>query len=297
MSDQLRNLSIDAFRSAVTPAFQSGSRFRDTVMEFSGVEAETQRFPVIGVSDVSGRASGQHITPANTGNAKPRATLEPLEWYDRVDHQDNAITNVDWMRNLGMVGGKAVGRKIDGLILAAAASWNTGANDAYLRPGLTQGEMREDTGGAATFTAAHLAKGVGKLYDAADDENLDLTLALPASIFEVWAAQDDFKSFDFLQQGAGKANLTAEGKAAFAKVYGAKPIFVGQAARADGKGKLPANRAYLWDRNCIGLAMGTVSTMGSVEWSVETRSWVVSAEANGGAVKTNHSGVFTFRLQ
>lgn len=291
MSLQLRQLALDAFRATAATAFQSGSRLRDRVTVMEDVEAATQRFPIFGVADANSRGSSQDVVPANIGNAKPTANLEPREVFDYIDRQDQAITNVDTMRRYGEISGKGVGRQLDNDIIEALKDYDA---TAYSRSGLGAA-LSVSAGTAGKLDAADIAKAVAMLMDELDNEDAELTLVAPALQFETWIADTKLANFDYLQQGAGRSNANATGS--FEMIYGCKPILIGQKARRAGHGRLPDDRAYMFDRNCVGLAIGTVERMGVVEWVPQKRSWMVGAEANAGATRINNSGVVEIKIR
>ena len=290
MSQNLRNLAIEAFRATAEAAFQSGSKLRDRVMVISGVEAEKQRFPVIGVVDAVQRQSQADVTPSNTANAKPTADLTPDEAFDYIDRQDSALTNVDAMRGYGMTLGKGVSRQFDEKIIKSL-DVGFASSQAYKHPGMT-GIRQTATG--QTLNAAGLAGAMEMLMDFDFDPQVeDVTLAYPASQFSNMADEMKFASMDYMQ-GTTKPGVTKTGK--FEEIYGCKPIFFGQSGRRTNKGRLQDNTAWLFCRRAVGLAVGTTERMGVVEWVPQKRSWLVGAECNSGAVKIQEAGIVKIRL-
>ena len=293
MSVHLRNLAIEAYRATAEAAFQSGSKLRDRVMVISGVEAEKQRFPVIGVTDANQRQSGADVTPTNVGNAKPEADLTPDEAFDYLDRQDTALTNVDAMRGYGMSHGKAVSRQFDAKIVAALAVAYANSQ-AYKHPGMTAvNNVNVASGGK--FDAAAISAIAEALMEWDFDPTMEeVTLVYPASRFSDMAEETKFASMDYMQ-GTGAPGVTKTGR--FEEIYGMKPIFIGNKGRRAGKGKLQDNRAWAFCRRAVGLAVGTTERMGVVEWVPQKRSWLVGAECNSGAVKIQEAGVVQVTFQ
>ena len=301
MSQHLRNLAIAAFKATLDPAYQSGSKLRAAVTEISGVEAETQRFPVIGVTDSNERGTAEDVIPRNVQNAKPTAALTPDESFDYLDRQDTALTNVDAMRGYGMTHGKAVARRYDAKIIGAisASFVASGGTGPYNHPGLTAiNTVNASTGG---INAANLASAMEMLMDWDFDVDAEMvTLAYPSSQFSNMADEMKFASMDYMQ-GTGAPGVTKTGR--FEEIYGCKPVFIGQRGRQQGKGTsfqrqgaLPNNRAYLFCKSAVGLAVGTTERLGVVEWVPQKRSWLVGAECNSGAIKIQEAGVVEIRL-
>lgn len=288
---QISDLAADVYRSAAQMAFQSNSRLRSRVFEIPNVVGKRQDFPIFGSGDSTERSSQSEITPANLGNAQPWATLKPIEWFDLIDRQDQVLTNVDAARPAGMVAGKACGRKIDNHIIDALKSYDS---TAYSRDGLTAG-LFVKSGTAQQLTSKGLREAASVIMDETDNEDVELTVVMPATVFQYLADDERLISFDFLQQARGQDNVTATAK--FYEIYGMVPILIGQNARRDGHGKLPANRAYVFDKNCVGLATSTLDRMGVMEWVPMRRSVLVGAETKAGATRINNSGIVEIRFE
>ena len=309
MSQHLPNLAIAAFKATLDPAYQSGSKLRGRVTEISGVEAETQRFPVIGVTDANERGTAEDVIPRNVRNAKPTASLTPDESFDYLDRQDTALTNVDAMRGYGMTHGKAVARRYDAKIIGAiSAAFSTSETGPYNHPGFTATDniydassARTNPASAAGLSAGHLSRAMEMLMQwDYDVDGEDVTLAYPSSQFSTMSDELKFASMDYMQ-GTGAPGVTKTGR--FEEIYGCMPIFIGQKGRQQGKGAtyqrqgaLPDNRAYLFCRSAVGLAVGTTERLGVVEWVPQKRSWLVGAECNSGAIKIQAAGVVAITL-
>ena len=300
MSQALRQLAIDTFRENAELAYQTGSKLRDRVTVASGITGESHRFPIFGSTDAERRASQADVTPANLGNKRPTALLEPFESFDYLDLQDNAITNVDAMRQYGIVHGRAVARQFDEPIIAALQTYDA---NAYSRAGLAAAlsfktGVAPDSKAAGVpngFTSAHIAEAMAMLMDEMDDSDPeDCTLVYPARRFDAMAGDVKLASMDYMQ-GTGSPGVTKTG--GFMSIYGCKPVFIGQNARRTGHGRLPDNRAYLFHRRAIGLATGTVENLGVVAKIEQKRSWLIGAEANAGATRINNGGVIEIRLE
>ena len=293
MSTEARNLAIAAFRAAAEDAYETGSKLRGTVMEISGVMAETQRFPVIGVTDSVERQSQGEVVPANIGNAKPTATLRPRERFEFLDTMDRAITNVDLMRGYGRACGKSVARQFDEDIIKVLSVYD---GTAYSRPGLAANVATITTGASQKIGAADIAKAVAMLMDedvgAEDPESC--TFAFAASEFENLATDELLSSMDYVQ---GRVTESAR----FGKFYGCMPVSIGQANRREGHGKFKVVNgkpvAYVYAKNSVGLAVGTVENMSVVEWMPSRRSWMVGAETLAGATRIQNAGIVEIQLK
>ena len=211
---QIRKLAVDIFRSNAQMAFQSGSRLRDRVYTETGVQAETVHFPVFGTGDARTRASQADIVPANLANKRPSVKLEPFEWFDLLDRQDTALTNVDAARNYGIVAGRALGRQFDQHIIAGAlqpGAGNANVSNAYSRSGMPAGGLAFTTAGSGLLGIEDLGKAAAMIMDEVDGDAMDLTLVAPALQFEEWSKDDKFLRMEYLQQGRGQSNVMVTG--------------------------------------------------------------------------------------
>ena len=291
MSQHIRDLAIEAFRSSAETAYQMGSKLREHVFEISGVEAEVQHFPVFGTTDATVRQSQQDVVPSNLTNKRPKAVLTPRESFDYLDRQDQALTNVDTMRAYGMIHGKAVSRQYDADIISVLGTYD---GEAYSRtdPALSANLTYATTSGM--FDHGDIAVPRGMLMDEMDDDaSEDICLVYPAASFHLLATDVRLASMDYMQ-GTQAPGVTKTGK--FMEIYGVKPIFIGNNARRTGHGALPANTAYMFHKRAIGLATGTVERLGVVAFIEQKRSWMIGAEANAGATRINNGGIVVITL-
>ena len=296
---QIRKLAVDIFRSNAQMAFQSGSRLRDRVYTETGVQAETVHFPVFGTGDARTRASQADIVPANLANKRPSVKLEPFEWFDLLDRQDTALTNVDAARNYGIVAGRALGRQFDQHIISGAlqpGAGNVNVSNAYSRSGMAAGGLAFTTAASGKIGMADLGKAAAMIMDEIDGDSMDLTLVAPARQFEQWADDDKFLRMEYLQQGRGQSNVMVTGNFG-GMMFGFTVILIGQQARRTGHGKLPDKKCWVFDRNCVGLAVGTTENVGIMEWIPYKRSMMIGAEANAGACRINNSGIIEITIK
>ena len=279
------NLHIDAFSEALQTGYNSGSRLMDRVLHLSDVQAATQRFPVLGTGEAEERASQADINPVNFGNAKPTANLAPAEAMDLIDENDLGVTNVPLAQKYGMQAGKAIGRRHDRDIIGALSAWSAAA---YTRPGLVSpgNQVMVDQVGSkrGPITAENLAEGLSLLLDEDIDEGEDCTLVFQSGWFQDFAKEEKFSSMDYVNN-----RLTETAR--LAQIYGCVPIGIPNSRQA---GKLPANRAYLFARNAIGLATGTVGKDNIFDWIPIKQSYLVGSKTMSGACRIQNAGIVEF---
>lgn len=302
-------LAIEVYRESFWSAYQSGSKLRDRVYVEEGVEALVKHMPVFGSVDTNQRNAGEDVTIIDTPNARPLAMLKPWHSFGLVDKQVNAITNVDLMRGKGMQHGKAVARQMDEPIIDALKAFSGGTPGAYSRPGMTASTYGNPTAAHGASDGTHVistanagkiaANDIAKMKAALmaedfDVDEQDVTFVYDAVEFADMAEDQLLASFDYLQQGSGRDNVTATSR--FGMIYGAKPIAIGNRGRRSGHGQLPTNRAYMFVRNAVALAVGTTENLGVMDWIPMKRSTLVGGECNAGACRTQNAGIVILKV-
>ena len=301
--DRLRNLAIAAFRKRYEKAVQTGSKMKGRCLEISGVMAESQRFPIIGVvTETTTRGAGQRIQATETPNAKPTAFLTPDESWAWIDIQTRAITNVEAMQGYADTHGKALMRKCyDHKMLAALATTPTSADQTelgpYRHPGLPSTapfKLRVGTTAAGKdLTGPVLAEAMEMMMDFDDDlDPDDLTLVMPATQWTSLANDTNMTSADYYQ-GLTNAGFMKTGK--FGPLVGAHPIVIGSKGAREKEGKIKGvggkQASYLYHKNALGMAVGTTEKKGVVKFIDDHRSWMIGGEGNTGAVKIQEAGI------
>lgn len=302
-ANSLQNLAIDRFRAACAIAWQTGSKLRMAVDEYTGIEALTYQLPSTGYVDTTERDSTNEVQPDDAGSWKPVVTLGPAESFTYVDKQDQAITNAQWMARQGEIRGKAVGRRYDGLILQAAETWDSAAYSGgdtdttlTLKTGdvaIVTPERAANKNAGATITSEVLAQAVGMLIDrdvGADDPE-SCFFVIPATQFHHLAG--DLKN-GFWNYSGGGVEVTQ--RARFQDLYGCTPIVIGNMARRAGHGRIPDNRAYVWAKSSLALCLGTTEELGVMEWVPHRRSWMIGAETNAGAGRQMNNGIVKINI-
>ena len=305
-------LAIQVYRETFFEAYQSGSKLGDRTYREDGIEALIKHMPVFGSVDTNQRGAGEDVTIIDTPNARPFVELTPWHSFGLVDKQVNAITNVDLMRGKGMMHGKAVARQMDEPIIEALKAFSS---TAYSRPDMTAANygsltsthaqaMTARTAGNSTHVipsktkdaivgediAAMKATLMGEDFDV--DEQ-DVTFVYDAIEFDNMAKDNTLSSFDFLQQAAGRDNVTATSR--FGMIYGAMPIAIGNAGRRAGHGRLPKGLAFMFVRNALALGVGTTENLAVMDWIPMKRSTLVGGECNAGACRLQNAGIVALR--
>ena len=278
--DSHRNLSIDAYRAAVELGHQNGSKLIDAVMVQRGVMAQTYRFPVAGQVDPTTKDAYDEVTLTNPGSAKPTAILEPTYSFGMVDVGNEALTNAQWMAQQGGIHGRAISRQYDEHILAAA---NVFDSEAYTRSGLTAADMAYTTVTANEIDSDDLIECVARLKD--EDADADCQFVYPARQFATFAKE--LKAAYWAFRGGTEENKRGgEGT-----MYGCTPRPIPQQTRRSGHGKIPDNRFYVWNKNDIGLAIGTLERLGVMDWIPMRQGYLIGGRTNAGATRIQNAGI------
>ena len=113
---------VTQYEAEVFMAYQrGGSKLRNTVRVRSGVVGKTDKFTRIGKGVANQKTRNAAVTAMGIDHSQVQATLE--DWYapDYVDVLDEYKIKHDERRVLSQAGAFAIGRKVDQLIIAAAA--------------------------------------------------------------------------------------------------------------------------------------------------------------------------------
>ena len=310
MAVQDRNLAIQAYRARLAAAFQSGSKLSNHVTWQNGVEAESYRFPIDGIADVTSKASGADVVPVEIDNARPTAYLESKYSTSYLDPQDTRLSNVDFMRSRADKHAKAMKRAWDAEILRVVRGWDT---NAYTRTSLAEPTATgiatpvansldilapaPATGTASRLTAELIAEARSYLLneDMGDDPE-ELCFIFPALESDNIMTSDRLANFDYAEQGRGQGNISRTGN--FQMLYGMTPVpMPAQGGRTEQNATLSADECWAFAKSAIGMAEGTNKNMMIHEWSVDKQSWLVGARSNFGATRIQNAGFVRIRLR
>ena len=133
MSQQITAAFVQNYRGTViTLAQQRGSRLRGCVTVHSDVTGKTDFFDRVGATVAQVKTTRHGNTPLiETPHSRRMITLSTYEWADLIDKPDKVRTLIDPEGHYAKVGGYAMGRSMDDVILAAlvgsAATGETGS--------------------------------------------------------------------------------------------------------------------------------------------------------------------------
>jgi len=123
MSITIDQAFIPDFEDDVKLAYQQGgSKARGTVRLKTNVTGSTSRFQKVGKGTANKKARHGRVPPMNAQHSYADAAIEDWHAGDWVDKLDEYKINIDERQAMIMTGASALGRKVDGLIFAAARS-------------------------------------------------------------------------------------------------------------------------------------------------------------------------------
>ena len=131
MAQSITNAFVTLFDAEVKQAFQAESVLRGAVRLRSGVSSNTYKFPKLGKGSATVRIPQTDVTPLNVTYSQVTATMSDYNAAEYSDIFHQAKVNFDERSELVQVVSKAIGRRLDQLIidaLSGASSPNTVAN-------------------------------------------------------------------------------------------------------------------------------------------------------------------------
>ena len=184
MSLTLSTAYVTLFDSEVKQAYQASSVLRDTVRLRSGVEGNTYKFPKIGKGSATLRVPQADITPLGVAHSQVSVTMTDYSAGEYSDIFMQSKVNFDERRELVEVVSKAIGRRLDQMIIDAIDGAGTsltvansigGSNTNLNVDKLLKAKQLMDTGNVPAedrYILCH-AKSMQGLLDEADVKSID----------------------------------------------------------------------------------------------------------------------------
>jgi hypothetical protein len=131
MAQSITNAFVTLFDAEVKQAYQAESSLLGCVRLRQGVQGNTYKFPKLGKGSATARIPQTDVTPLNVTYSQVEATMSDYNAAEYSDIFHQAKVNFDERQELVQVVSKAIGRRMDQLIIdaiAAASSPSTVAN-------------------------------------------------------------------------------------------------------------------------------------------------------------------------
>ena len=131
MAQSITTAFVTLFDAEVKQAYQAESVLVPTVRLRQGVQGNTYKFPKLGKGSATARIPQTDVTPLNVTYSQVEATMSDYNAAEYSDIFHQSKVNFDERQELVQVVSKAIGRRMDQLIIdaiAAASSPSTVAN-------------------------------------------------------------------------------------------------------------------------------------------------------------------------
>ena len=275
MAQSITNAFVTLFDAEVKQAYQSESVLRQAVRLRSGVQGQTYKFNKLGKGSATARIPKTDVTPLNVTYSQVTATMSDYNAAEYSDIFHQAKVNFDERSELVQVVSKAIGRRIDQLVIDAL----NGASGAS-----TVAKTVVTSGSAA---ASNL--NVGKLIaakKALDAKNVpfdDRCIAVHANNLAGLLGDERAVSGDF-------ASIKALVSGEINTFMGMKFIVLGD--RDEGGLPLTSNdrSVFAFHRSAIGMAENMAQKT-EINYVPEKTSFLVNSMFSAGAVSIDDEGI------
>ena len=119
MAQSITNAFVTLFDAEVKQAYQGESSILDCVRLRQGVQGNTYKFPKLGKGSATARIPQTDVTPLNVTYSQVTATMRDYNAAEYSDIFHQAKVNFDERSELVTVVSKAIGRRMDQLIIDA----------------------------------------------------------------------------------------------------------------------------------------------------------------------------------
>lgn len=275
MAQSITNAFVTLFDAEVKQAYQSESVLRQAVRLRSGVQGQTYKFNKLGKGSATARIPQTDVTPLNVTYSQVTATMSDYNAAEYSDIFHQAKVNFDERSELVQVVSKAIGRRIDQLVIDAL----NGASGAS-----TVAKNVVTSGSAANSNL-----NVGKLIaakKALDTKNVpfdDRCIAVHANNLAGLLGDERAVSGDF-------ASIKALVSGEINTFMGMKFIVLGD--RDEGGLPLSTNdrSVFAFHRSAIGMAENMAQKT-EINYVPEKTSFLVNSMFSAGAVSIDDEGV------
>ncbi len=275
MAQSITNAFVTLFDAEVKQAYQSESVLRQAVRLRSGVQGQTYKFNKLGKGSATARIPQTDVTPLNVTYSQVTATMSDYNAAEYSDIFHQAKVNFDERSELVQVVSKAIGRRIDQLVIDAL----NGASGAS-----TVAKTVVTSGSAASSNL-----NVGKLIaakKALDTKNVpfdDRCIAVHANNLAGLLGDERAVSGDF-------ASIKALVSGEINTFMGMKFIVLGD--RDEGGLPLTSNdrSVFAFHRSAIGMAENMAQKT-EINYVPEKTSFLVNSMFSAGAVSIDDEGV------
>lgn len=259
------------FDSLVKHNYQNPALLMGKVRTRTNVGAKTYRFPKLGKGIASERVPQSDVVPMNVAHSYADVTIKDWDASDYSAHEDLDKLAFDERRELMLSVNKAIGRRVDQIIIDAMAA------SAYST------QVGTAVGGTDTSLNIEKILRAKKLLDAngvpAEDRCMVINAAaLENALLETEIGSSDFNVMKSLAMGELKKFAQFEFIMIEDRTEGGLPI------------SSTTRNCFAFHKDAVGLAMSAAPTT-RVAYIDEKVSTLVRASVSAGAVTIDTSGV------
>ena len=275
MAQSITNAFVTLFDAEVKQAYQSESVLRQAVRLRSGVQGQTYKFNKLGKGSATARIPQTDVTPLNVTYSQVTATMSDYNAAEYSDIFHQAKVNFDERSELVQVVSKAIGRRIDQLVIDAlngASGASTVAKNVV-------------TSGSAANSNLNVGKLIAakKALDAKNVPFDDRCIAVHANNLAGLLGDERAVSGDF-------ASIKALVSGEINTFMGMK--FIVRGDRDEGGLPLSTNdrSVFAFHRSAIGMAENMAQKT-EINYVPEKTSFLVNSMFSAGAVSIDDEGV------
>jgi len=272
MSTGLSPAFVTLFSEEVKQAYQAESKLRNTVRLRTGVVGSTVKFPKVGKGVASVHTPSTDVVPLNSTFSQATATLADYAAPEYTSIFDQAKVNFSERSELVQVCSKAIGRRLDQMVIDALDGAGTSLTVA------------NSIGGSNTNMNEAKLRDAHKQLNAKNVPAGDRYVLMHANNLNSLLSQTAVTSADFV---AGRPLVSGQ----FGEYMGFNVIVIGDmdenGLAIDGSSD---RKCLAWHKHAIGLAEG-ISSRVEVNYVPEKVSWLVSALFSAGAVGIDAEGI------
>ena len=260
------------FDALVKQAYQGTSLLMGKVRTRTNVNAKTYSFPVLGKGIASLRIPQSDVVPMNVTHTAKTCTIVDWDASDYSAIEDLDKLAFDEKRELVMSVSKAIGRRIDQIIVNAmdASAFAT--------------QVATSVGGSTTSLNIEKIVRAKRLLDANGVPQSDRVMLINANALENALLETEIGSSDF---NVAKALATGELKT----FSGFEFIMMEDRTNEGGIPKTSTTRnCFAFHKDAVGMAM-TSGVRSNVDWIPEKKSWLITSGMSAGAVTIDTDGV------
>lgn len=260
------------FDTLIKQDYQNGALLAGKVRTRTGVNAKTHKFPKLGKGLAQPRVPQTDVVPMNVAHSTATVTLEDWIAADYSDVLDLDKLSFDEKMELVESAKKAVGRRMDQLVIDAMAS------SAFAT------QVATSVGGSNTSLNIEKFARAKRLLDANGVPADGRCMAINALALENALLEPEISSSDY---NVLKALATGE----LPGFAGFEIVMIED--RDEGGIPLPSantRNCFAFHKDAVGLAIAT-DIKNSVDWLPEKTSWLINSMFSAGAVTIDTNGV------